>query len=324
MARQKRIDFPGAWHHVMHRGARRAPIFKLTDDCRGFLDVVREVVGRFGVEVHAYALMPNHYHLLVRSALGNLSEAMQYLNGTYTLWLNARHRWDGPVFRGRFRNQLVADEEHLRILVAYIHLNPVEAHLARRVTDEAWTSHRAYAGLDDPPTWLTTRFFLDLFGGAEKLGEFVRGYRQGVMEYPEDFNPETGLFEKQKDTAPGPLARVPAITRRAGRQPPSHARNRPTEEVLQEVMALTGATMAELKRTEMGPRANPARRFAIWALCHSGTLSQREVGKVLDASHEQVARLLGRLRKDGANEPMAGWMKEWQAREEDYVSSAGV
>ncbi|MBI5526624.1 MAG: transposase [Deltaproteobacteria bacterium] len=227
MARQKREDFAGAWHHVMHRGARRAPIFKVPADCQGFVDAAKEMVSRFGVEVHAYALMPNHYHLLVRSVSGNLSEAMQYLNGMYTLWLNARHHWDGPVFRGRFRNQLVTAEGHLRILLAYIHLNPVEAHLVTRLSDQAWTSHRAYVGKEEAPEWLTTKLFRDLLGGPAKLHEFVLSYRRGVLEYPEDFNVETGLFGKKALAAVGTgRAVVKAGGRRASRREHPRLRNR--------------------------------------------------------------------------------------------------
>lgn len=105
---------------------------RLSDDCSGFLEIVGEMVDRFGLEVHAYSLMPNHYHLLVRSVAGNLSRGMQHLDGTYTLWLHKRHQWDGPAFRGRFRSQLVEDEEHLRLLVAYPDVAEATSGFARR------------------------------------------------------------------------------------------------------------------------------------------------------------------------------------------------
>jgi REP element-mobilizing transposase RayT len=89
MARKPRIDFPGAWHHVMHRGARRAPIFRRDEECLRFLLEVEKAVERFGIEIHGYSLMPNHYHLLVRSLHGNLSSAMQHINGQYTQKANS-------------------------------------------------------------------------------------------------------------------------------------------------------------------------------------------------------------------------------------------
>src|SRR5688572_1964032 len=110
MPRTPRIDFPGVRHHVMNRGARRAPIFVNDLTCGAFLDVLGELPERFGVVVHAYALMPNHFHLLLETPRGNLSRAMKHLEGVYSQRLNATYEWDGPLFRGRFRNEVVEDE----------------------------------------------------------------------------------------------------------------------------------------------------------------------------------------------------------------------
>ena len=76
MMRRPRPGFAGAWHHVMNRGGRHAPIFEEDHDCLVFLDLMAETVDQFGPAVHAFALMPNHYHLLVCSVRCNLSEAM--------------------------------------------------------------------------------------------------------------------------------------------------------------------------------------------------------------------------------------------------------
>ena len=106
----------------------------------------------------------------------------------------------------------------------------------------------------------------------------------------------------------------------------THPRQRSAEDVLKDVLELTGATMAGLRHHEMGPRANPARRFAVWALNRSSVLSQREVGKMLNVSYAQVTRLLTRLRQARPAEPLAGWMSDWLADEagKAQVSSAGV
>lgn len=316
MPRPKREDYPGAWHHVMHRGARKAPIFRLERDCWGFLEILKEMVERFALEVHAYSLMPNHYHLLIRSKLGRLSRGMQFLNGNYTLWLNSVHRWDGPVFRGRYKNQLIEDEEHLRVLIAYIHLNPLEARLVKKLSDECWTSHLAYMGRELKPDWLRTDFFLDLFGGRKKLSSFIRSYRVGRKEYPDDFNPDTGLFGKKAIKR-----EVKQVKRKAGqRSDPVFAtpRNRPPEEVLNEVTRITGVGVAELRQTIMGPGANPARRFAIWALYRGAGITQREIGKILNVPYYQVGKLLCRMRKQGLKglkEPIKGWVNSWVERE---------
>jgi len=307
--RGKRIDYPGAWHHVMNRGARRAPIFRIGEDCQGFLDFLGEMVEEFELELHAYSLMPNHFHLLVRSRMGNLSEGMQFLLSHYTQWLNKRHRWDGPVFRGRFKSQLVEDEEYLRVLIAYIHLNPVSAKLTKKVDDEGWTSYRAYMNKETKPEWLTTSFYTRLFGGRKRLHAFVESYRLGRLEYSDDFNPDTGLFKKK------------ALEKRASRQRKKKKksgdgpRNRPMRETLKRIQELTGANLRKLRRVELGPGANPPRRFAIWALSRGTGITQREIADVLNVSYYQVGRVLGYLRKNGAGGPVKAWMKSWIAEE---------
>ena len=128
---------------------------------------------RFGLEVHAYSLMPTHYHLLVRSPLGNLSDGMRHLGGAYTKVFNCRHGQDGSLFRGRFKSQLVKYEAYLLYLLAYIHLNPLKAGLITRLDGlQGWTSHRNYMGKDPDRSWLSTGFFADQF---ESPGEMNRG-----------------------------------------------------------------------------------------------------------------------------------------------------
>jgi len=296
----------------MHRGARKAQIFKLPDDCYAFFDVLQESVERCGIEIHAYSLMPNHYHLLVNSPLGTLSKAMQFLNGTYTLYLNRRYRWDGPVFRGRFHSQLITNEEHLRILLAYFHLNPIRAHLTSRLSDESWTSHRIYIGKKEAPSWLTTATFCHLLDGPEGVHRFVQSVRQGAIEYPEDFNPDTGLFGKK-------VLALSSKTARAGLKntwpADVHPRQRPVEAVLADVMRMANCSLEDLRRPETGPRANPPRRFAAWALNRASRLSQKEIAVLLEVPYHQVTRLLGRIRKGQTKGPVQSWIKEWLANE---------
>ena len=84
----------------MNRGARSEPVF-LDDGARAlFIQVLSELPARFGVAIHGYALMPNHYHLMLESVRGDLPRAMRHLGGEFTRCLNRRHRWDGPLFRG--------------------------------------------------------------------------------------------------------------------------------------------------------------------------------------------------------------------------------
>lgn len=300
MARATRIDYPGAWHHVMNRGARREAIFRSVEDCQVFLDGVAEVVERYGIEVHAYALMPNHYHLLVHSPHATLSAAMQRLGARYTSQLNARHGWDGPVFRGRFRNRLVTRDEHLIWLLAYIHLNPLRAHLAQALEEDAWTSHRAYLGLDRPPPWLRRDVLLGRFANAEALGRFVDDIHRRRHDFPEDL--EVGRWSAQVE--------VSVDVAQSGVRSGEEALTTDVESVLEAVCRITGVDRAALTVKERGRGANPARRFAAWALARSTPLNNVEIARALEMAPAQIQNLLSRMRR-GTPEPLASWRKVW-------------
>ena len=107
MPRGLRVEFAGAVYHVMARGNERRDIFRDDRDRKRFLETLGEMAERFGVRVLAYCLMPNHYHLVMDTPRANLSQAMGWLQTTYTVRFNRRHRRAGHLFQGRFKAQLV-------------------------------------------------------------------------------------------------------------------------------------------------------------------------------------------------------------------------
>ncbi len=164
MARPIRVEFEGAVYHVMARGNERRAIFRSDDDRKLFLQTVGEMASQFGVVVHVYCLMPNHYHLVVETPRGNLSRAIGWLQVTYTVRFNRRHRRSGHLFQGRFKAQVVEADDYGRVLVRYVHLNPVRprrksepvpVERAGELAGYVWSSHRAYAGLGAKAPWLS-------------------------------------------------------------------------------------------------------------------------------------------------------------------------
>ncbi len=125
MSRPLRIEFDGAWYHVMNHGSGGGEVFADEPDGAAFLGLLCAVSDRFGIEVHAYCLMHSHYHLLIHTPGGNLGRAMRHLNGVYTQAHNRRHGRDGPLFRGRYKAILVDAENYLARLGRYIHRVPV-------------------------------------------------------------------------------------------------------------------------------------------------------------------------------------------------------
>jgi putative transposase len=131
-----------------------------------FLSLLEHVVELFRVECHAYCLMTNHYHLVLRTPDANLSRAIHYLNGVYAQWWNRRHDRVGHVLQGRFKAQLVERDGYFLEACRYVVLNPVRAGLVSNVGDWPWSSYAATAGIAPRPVLLTTSLVLGARGGT--------------------------------------------------------------------------------------------------------------------------------------------------------------
>ena len=218
MARALRIERPGGRYHATARGNERRDIFRDDSDRFHFLELLGELSERFGVRVHAYVLMDNHYHLLLETPEANLSRAMQWLNGSYCIWFNPRHRRNGHLLQGRFGAFIVEDNAGWQEVARYVHLNPVRvaglgldksaraashAGLARGPAPDLvaarldvlrkfrWSSYRGYAAYAAPLAWVWRESLARLCGGGTEpeqqaaLREYTEGaVRQGAIEPP--------------------------------------------------------------------------------------------------------------------------------------------
>ena len=178
MARPLRIEFPGAVYHVTSRGNARDTIFINDSDREDFLWILGSVIQRYNWLCHAYCLMDNHYHLLIETIEGNISQGMRQLNGVYTQKLNGKHARTGHIFQGRFKAILVEKESYLLEVSRYIVLNPVRAKMVER--PEAWrgSNYNATAQITSAPEFLTVDWILGCFadnkkGATECYREFV-------------------------------------------------------------------------------------------------------------------------------------------------------
>ncbi len=196
MARPLRTDFEGAWHHVMHRGRRKEPTFVSDADRFAFVELLERIHSRFGVEINAFCLMDNHYHLLMYTPEGQLSRAMQYLDGVYTQRFNRRYGLDGALFRGRFTSKLVDTDGYLSQVVRYVHRNPMEIGFATRLPDYRWSSYPAFLGVEDGrslPEWLSTQaLHADGVRSAQELRKLTEGPRSANDLDLEDFDSAIG------------------------------------------------------------------------------------------------------------------------------------
>lgn len=180
MARPLRIEYPGAFYHVTARGNEQKDIFKTHKDREKFLSYLDAATKRYAAVIHAYCLMSNHYHLLLETPQGNLSQIMKHINSSYTTYYNVKRKRAGHLLQGRYKAILVEADEYAQELSRYIHLNPVMAGLAEIPENYPWMSYSCYTGQTSAPDWLKTNFILGYFGAKESVAR--KKYREYVHD----------------------------------------------------------------------------------------------------------------------------------------------
>ncbi len=189
MPRPVRIEYPQACYHVMNRGRQRQQIFHSPTYYHAFLETLADAHERFGVVIHGYCLMGNHYHLLLQTPRGNLGRIMRHINGVYTQRYNRLKHTDGPLFRGRYKAILVETDRYLLPLSRYIHRNPVETPrpLVEALDTYSWSSYPAYLNQTTCPPWLSRELIYDLLGHHRKYQGYQIYVEAGVDEEIQEF-----------------------------------------------------------------------------------------------------------------------------------------
>ncbi len=195
----------------MNRGRRSESIFLDKHDYLMFIDLLIEVSGMCNVNIAAYCLMTNHYHILLQTPDGNISRCMRHLNSIYTQKYNKRHGFDGQLFRGRYKSILVCNDSHLLQLIRYIHKNPVKAGMVKDMPDYEWSSYKGYLSYANKWKWLHKDYIFSMITPKKRgrLKPFIEFMRKddseevvrlfALKKLPSFFGPEsfiTGIKEK--------------------------------------------------------------------------------------------------------------------------------
>ncbi len=168
MARPLRIEYPGAVYHITARGNNGGAIYKTERDREKFLEYLRIFHERYGVKVHAYCLMVNHYHLIIETLRGNLCKYMHALNSSYTAYFNTKRKRKGHLLQGRYKSILVDKDSYIQELSRYVHLNPVRAKIVKQPEEFKWSSYMYYVAEKKLPGYMETEFTLRYFRGNKK------------------------------------------------------------------------------------------------------------------------------------------------------------
>ena len=275
MTRPLRIELAGGVYHVTSRGDRRENIYFCDADRRAWLELLGKVCERFNWMCHAWCQMSNHYHIVVETVEGNLSQGMRQLNGVYTQHINSAYQRVGHVFQGRYKSILVEKESYLLELARYVVLNPVRAGIVDDPQQWPWSSYAAMTGEKQAPPWLQTDWI---------LGQFNRNRGQAVMGYVDFIRAGAGM---------------PSVWERLRGQVYLGS-----DAFLQRIQALSDKTsLAEIPRTQRRPLAQPLTYYresiadpnaAMSAAYATGDYTMRQIADAFGVHYATVSRALKR------------------------------
>lgn len=280
MARPLRLQHPGALWHVTSRGNNRGDIFFDDADRTLFLNLFGESARRSHWIVHEYALMTNHFHLLIETPEMTLSSGMKWLNQTYAQRMNKKYNRVGHFYQGRFHSELVEKEAYLLEVMRYIVLNPVRAGMVERPEDYRWSSYRAKLGLEEPPEWLTMGDTLAPFGSElptqrEEYRKFVEAGASITRSPFDDLVAQ--LFLGTRDWIEKMQKLVDQEPRSSEHPAPQRYAGRPSvDKVIATVAEVFGEDAQEIRQRHGGVE----REFVAWLCCYE---TNERYGKVAAA-----------------------------------------
>ena len=149
MPRKPRIEIPG-YYHIVNRGVDRMNIFRHRDDYEYFEELMCLSLKNYGITLHNYCLMSNHYHLLIEITQANLSKFMRQLNMNYAIYFNKKYKRTGHLWQGRFKSWYVTDEAYLYTLMCYIEQNPLKAGMVEKLEEYPYSSYNYFLHVQTP------------------------------------------------------------------------------------------------------------------------------------------------------------------------------
>lgn len=186
MGRKPRVEYYGAIYHVIHKGKNREPIFRYEDDKSYILELINESKEKYDFKVFAYAILDDHYHLLIQTLNIPISKIMYCINYGYAKYYNSKFHRTGPVFRDRYKGIIVRDERLIPDLVKYIHYDPVLHNICNSIVEYKWSSDVFYR--------VNMEGVVDI---EELLNHFSKDRNEAIEKYIEFMDKEGFEFEEK-------------------------------------------------------------------------------------------------------------------------------
>ena len=281
MARKPRIEYPGAFYHVIARGNRKEPIFLNDEDRQHLLDRLKGYKNRYSFILYAYVLMDNHIHLLMETREIPLSKVMQGVLQSYTQWYNKKYQTVGHLFQGRYKAMLCDKNTYLLSLVRYIHINCVRAGLVKDPSKYKWSSHRVYLGLDRSDL-VDVDFVLSQF--AKNRRRAVKLYREFVMEWI-DMGRIDSFYQVVDQRILGEDDFVIKVKKRVGeelRREEYIHKNKTLSDIAKVVKGMTGMSLEDLRSSRRGEEVVKARGLFIRLSSLYTRTERKEIAEFLE------------------------------------------
>ncbi len=302
MSKAWRIEFDGAIYHVLSRGNEQRDIFTDDEDRLLFLELMGEMADRFNLEIYAYVLMTNHYHIILKTQKSNLSKSLQWFGLSYSRRYNNRHGRSGHLFQGRFKSFLIEDNSYLMRLSCYIHRNPLRAGIIERLADYRWSSYLTYAYARKAERWLKTELILSQFQGNRL--EKNRAYRKKVQEYSKEEKRilddlRHGLFFGARDFIYKMRDKyLPKEPHKEKPQQRDVLRSNDINKQLEEAEKIIGADLNGFKnKKRLSGEDKIKRDLLINLFWEMGLYRNEDIGKVFGVSYSSISKSVSAIRE---------------------------
>lgn len=288
-----RIQFPGAVYHIYSRGNEKKDIFRDDKDRKKFISIIATVKKKLPFELHAYVLMPNHYHMLVTTPDGNISKIMQHINSHYGSYFNWKHKRVGYLFQSKYKSILVGDNAYFKDLTRYIHVNPAAMSGLNKLEEYKWSSLPRYMNPDKKDIIDLTRI-REIFGSEGSA--FVKKYTEflsaaGAVELD---NIRMDMFDKIAVGSDEFLKKISSEFIKRKSKVPAKLKKLicvPYETVLDCVCRVFRVNNAEIFRKK--GRFNFARKAAIYLLHSYSGMSPSEMTAIFsDTDRSNISKSL--------------------------------
>ena len=301
MARPLRIEYPNAYYHVSNRGESNTRIFPSEKYYQAFLQGVADACARLNVQVHAFCLLPNEYHLLIKTPEGNLSRFMRQVDGLYTQNFQRLKKARGSVFRARYKAVLVQAERYLLPLSRYFHCLPPGG--KKKQTSHPWSSFAIYTNKVKPESWFQRDQVLAQLGdGPRPYARYADFVAEGVDEELKHFYGKKNLLSVLGDDKFRQKARKlssPQAARGVSRG--AEAKRRPsTKEVVSTVAAHFKVSEDSIYKAARGPGSKNLPRWVAMYLCQelSGVTLQTIARRFGLKRYGTVSTTIGKLKQE--------------------------